>query len=225
MTKLKLLLHTTSVCNLNCTECGQKSWRDKPYHMSEQEIDDLLQALKDSKYGVKQCILSGGEPILWKNLHLVVRLRKSSNIHAITLFSNGVTKIPEWLIETVDKVQFSLYPKSDVEYIKGLQGRYAHIAVKNKHKFWKWPRKKMEGMIPALCGCAIVSYFDGYIANCGQVFEIEKRFNVDCSRLKTKICKDFLKHLAPETYGHHDICSYCIENFNVQKVINKIKND
>lgn len=222
MSKLKVLLHTTSVCNLNCEECGQKSWRNKPYHMSEKEIDDFLKAITNSNYKVKQLILSGGEPILWKNLHLIKKIRICENIKNITLFSNGVQEIPEWVIKIVNKIQFSIYFKSNLKYIENLQKKYKHIAVKNKYKFWKWPIKKMENMIPARCGCAIVSYFNGLIANCGQVFEIEKRFSINCDKYKIKICDNFLDFLAPETYGHHEICNYCIENLNIQKFIEKV---
>ena len=65
----EITFYVTSKCNLKCHECIMKHFMEAnaKYEMSLEEIDFFLEA--SEKYNYKfDFILSGGEPLIWKNL-------------------------------------------------------------------------------------------------------------------------------------------------------------
>ena len=225
---MKLILNVTSVCNLSCSQCGQKSWRRKLYHMSEEEVKNIIYYSEKSNYEIKELILSGGEPILWKNIHMLDFIRSSKIVKFITFFTNGVKEIPKEVLKNIDRLIISKYPKSNEDNINktisNCSGLLKDIRIKNKKEFLIWPDNKLDNCLPAKCYCKFMSYYDGVIASCGEIFEIEKRYNVDLSKFKTTVDHiNFLDDIETN-HGSFDHCSYCIENKLVQKKIKKVKN-
>jgi organic radical activating enzyme len=227
-----LILNVISACTLSCEHCGQGSWRnnDKKYQISIDQVKQLLDINKLSDYNIKELIISGGEPTIWKDLEPCLELFKEYKgmIKTITLFSNGTRPINDNILKNINKLIISLYRESDIDNIMEIKQKCIEFGVKfklkNKDKFYPWPKDKVIDSVPGECVCQFLSLLGDEISVCGEIFEIEKRYNLDVSSFKSKVEVGFLNKFNNVKFGHFDICSYCIENVNVQKYLGKVLN-
>ena len=87
-----LRVSVTDKCNLKCFYCRPEGFEffEKEKLLSFEEITRFVKAL--TKYGLKRVRLTGGEPLLRKDLHLLIRmLRDIPQIEDISLTTNGIT--------------------------------------------------------------------------------------------------------------------------------------
>ncbi len=118
-------LHVTQACNLQCRTCY--SWRenrnDRKQELSLEEMEGILSEL--SRNGLKTLVISGGEPLMRRDLPEILRLAKQRyQIPKIVLITNGTLvtpKIAERLAPWVDEVSVSLDgPEEAINaYIRG----------------------------------------------------------------------------------------------------------
>ena len=105
-----LTLFVTSICGMKCVDCcvSHQMESDNKYHMSLEEIKNLIYVMEKSEY---QCsiLLGGGEPLLWNNLIDGLKLlRESSAIQYISMNSTVVHgKITPELMELIDAIHIS----------------------------------------------------------------------------------------------------------------------
>ncbi len=231
MKTISVIIHSISACNLKCTHCGQGTWRkDLPtYKLTFEQVKKFLDVCKESDYSIKEILISGGEPSLWKDLESSIKLMKQSEVvKSVTLFSNGTRLMSDEVIKNVNQIIVSYYNGSNKEAVDEMVKKCKEYGVrfklKDKHKFWPWPTEKVEGTVPGQCVCTPMSLLGDEIAVCGQVFELERRFNLDCSTHKIKVENGFLDRLNMKI-GTYDICGYCIENRSVQRKMDKVLND
>ena len=63
---------THSTCNLSCEHCTVMPWmvkhKKKPYEMTKENIANFIYWSKKSDYFFNLIVLSGGEPLIWKDL-------------------------------------------------------------------------------------------------------------------------------------------------------------
>ena len=91
-----LRISVTDKCNFRCTYCMPKEIYDSSYNfLKKTEILNFEEIfrLSDifSSLGVKKIRLTGGEPLLRKNIHtLISDLRNIENINDISMTTNGV---------------------------------------------------------------------------------------------------------------------------------------
>jgi len=108
----------TSGCNLRCSWCDTPyaSWKPEGKHLS---VDQIIQEIK--KYSSKFCVITGGEPMISKEIHeLAFELRKSE-FH-ITIETSG-TVPPDGIecdLVSISPKLANSTPKTDisVEWIK-----------------------------------------------------------------------------------------------------------
>lgn len=119
-------LHVTQRCNLTCAGCYsddpmRNALMDAPLNQITHAIDEL------SKGGVKQLVISGGEPFLRNDLAQIVQYaKKEAAIESVTVLSNGTCIDPIQLSEMtgiVDCVSVSVdgYSSDTPAYIRGEQ--------------------------------------------------------------------------------------------------------
>lgn len=82
----KLTLLITKRCNLWCRTCDYRATRNK---YSEINLDQITQLISDAhELGLKQLVLTGGEPMLRKEIYDILDYASSLNVHN-TVISNG----------------------------------------------------------------------------------------------------------------------------------------
>ena len=99
-----LELHLLHKCNLNCRHCYLGPLQ--PIEMLVDDAVDITRQFSDS--GGLRLLISGGEPLLYKDLKTYVEQTKALKIRRV-LFTNGIlinSKNISWL--DVDEIQFSL---------------------------------------------------------------------------------------------------------------------
>jgi hypothetical protein len=232
MRQYGLILHAISACTLSCEHCGQGAWRDDTpqYKLTLEQVKKLLDVSRSSGYEIKEIIISGGEPTLWKDLDPSLKLFKEypDVVKTVTLFSNGTRPINEETIKNVNSVIISFYKGSSVPFIQAAREKCVQLGVKfklkNKDKFYPWPKEAVPDSVPGRCVCPFMSLLGDEIAVCGEIFEIEKRYKVDASQFRTKVEVGFMNAFNKVRLGAMDICSMCIENMNVQQAYGKIVN-
>ena len=63
-------LELTRGCNLRCKHCLNNSGEVMPNQLNEKEFEDLIIEL--SKAGIQEIRLTGGEPLLYKNIYKLI---------------------------------------------------------------------------------------------------------------------------------------------------------
>lgn len=90
-----LRISITDKCNYRCSYCMPKDIFDKDHQflrknelLSYEEIIEVVKILKD--YGLEKIRLTGGEPLLRKNIELLIRaLKEDALISEVTMTTNG----------------------------------------------------------------------------------------------------------------------------------------
>ncbi len=122
-------LEITHKCNFSCKHCYAECPQDK--EMSFQNIKIIAEALK--KYGFKKVLLTGGEPLLHKDLKKIVNLLKKD--FKVVLITNG-TLIRKVNIDykNFDGLYISYDGPSEKEY-QQLRGKKGFNLVQNNIKW------------------------------------------------------------------------------------------
>jgi len=122
-----LRISLTDSCNFKCKYCSpQDNIHCFEKSMSQQQIIDLVKLF--SKMGIKKIRLTGGEPLLRKDLVEIVRGIKSiDGIEEVTMTSNGLLlldKLEELKKAGLDRVNLSLdtFKKDKFKDITGVDG-------------------------------------------------------------------------------------------------------
>lgn len=106
-------ISVTDRCNLRCRYCMLKNSVEKIPHDEILTLEEILRVAKIfERLGIKKIRLTGGEPLLRKNLPALIReLKKLSGIEQVTLTTNGVLLknfAPELLAASLDGINLSL---------------------------------------------------------------------------------------------------------------------
>ncbi|MBE8949856.1 MAG: GTP 3',8-cyclase MoaA [Quinella sp. 3Q1] len=106
-------ISVTDRCNLRCRYCMPECGVKKIPHAEILTLEEVLRVAKIfSRLGIRKIRLTGGEPLLRKNLSTLVReLKNLSGIEQVTLTTNGVLLknfAPELIAAGLDGVNLSL---------------------------------------------------------------------------------------------------------------------
>ncbi len=82
-----LIWNLTNVCNLYCKHCYSSANQNKTGELSEEEIYQIIQKLKD--VGVRFVILSGGEPLMREDIFRIAKKLKEQGMNTY-LSTNGI---------------------------------------------------------------------------------------------------------------------------------------
>lgn len=130
-------IHVTDRCNLSCIGCySLVSERNKNCDLSTKEINDIIKKLINE--GVKELVISGGEPLLRKDLPEICKEAKKNGIEKLNLISNGTMKFElyENIIPFIDDLAISVDGyNSEVSFIrdKGIMGQVLDTLRKCKN--------------------------------------------------------------------------------------------
>jgi cyclic pyranopterin phosphate synthase len=113
----------TDRCNLNCNYCMPRNY--EPSKNGILKLDEILRICKiaaRSEIGIKKIKITGGEPLLRKNVtDLIAKLKKTDGIDEVTLTTNGVLLedyASELFSAGVDKINVSLDSLNREHYCK-----------------------------------------------------------------------------------------------------------
>ncbi|RMG44074.1 MAG: radical SAM protein [Acidobacteria bacterium] len=104
----QLWIHVTSTCNLRCAHCYypvERPGRELPLDVARQLFDQA------ARLGVRQIVLSGGEPMLHSQILDLVRLCRHTAPFHIKVISNGTMpgeNVFDHLVEMIDDLQISI---------------------------------------------------------------------------------------------------------------------
>lgn len=90
----------TSACNLDCPICYTHNKNDGAWHMTEHELQAILQHLRRAAPDKRIINLTGGEPTLHPDFVRLVELCHEEGIRRITISTHGMRFLKdEWLLE------------------------------------------------------------------------------------------------------------------------------
>lgn len=224
----KMSLYVTSVCNLDCQECIMKHLmkNDLRYQMSVEEIKELLHFSALSRYAF-DFILTGGDPLLWRNLEEgLVALRKSPVTKSITMFTNAMfhSRLTQKAVDCLDSIRISHYEGNDshMEYMKKTWPE--KVVIVERTEFWENPSEPVEDSLPAECLNSESLYYNGKVYACPHSGSIAKRNGSEAKTFDV-LGKNFLKNYKSIREGQEkEICTMCISNMKVRNQVQKIKN-
>lgn len=125
-------LELTRGCNLRCKHCLNNSGEVMPNQLNEKEFEDLIIEL--SKAGIQEIRLTGGEPLLYKNIYKLIELCTENGI-CTSLGTNG-TLVTDEVAKKLKKAGL----KKVVVSIDGTEDMHNQIRGKGNYK------KSMEGL-------------------------------------------------------------------------------
>lgn len=133
------LMHVvTSLCNGRCIMCEQ--WKKSPEYKNDLSLEDIYRMLEDAKEaGIVIYTAWGGEPLLRKDLHLILKYAKKWNF-ITSIITNGyyLKERCNELMPYTDSLVVSLDSHDDLHDqmrgVKGMKDR-AIEGIKNCKKF------------------------------------------------------------------------------------------
>lgn len=216
-----LSIYTTSLCDRNCAECIMRYQReaDLQYHMSIAELQRLVGISEASDYSFN-FILTGGEPLLWENLHDgVVLLRRSRVCQTLTLFTNALAalRLRASTVASLDEIRISAYDDNH-DGRQLLRRRYPHkVRIVPRERFWQLPSRPLDGVLPADCMNPEVLYYRGQIYACPHSASLI-HITQQVATLATPLEVGYLSKIAAlRSQQGSAVCRVCISNRNVRQ--------
>lgn len=153
-------IEITNLCNLRCVMCDRWTWIKENTNLGGNLTTEKLRELFDdfSRIGVKRVLLTGGEPLLRRDLcELIEHLRRKCL--DITIFTNGAcvtSKAVEALAEARAVVLFSLdgsCPEVHDE-IRGVDGTFRRV-VEGVQRLAQVIKKNKTGKGKVMINCVV----------------------------------------------------------------------
>ena len=249
MKPLQLSIKTTSLCNRRCKNCSVISWMDANpnFHTSIKQVENLIKYSKESNYHWEYILLSGGEPLLWKNCLEGTKLLYESGICSrLILLTNGLQIKSETLrfidkiIRNVHEFRISMYNDNTrnialaEEYFGKFKNPYGNptLNVVDRQIHLKpvtWGEAFGDSptdLLPADCTCKAYSMLGDEVWYCGPMHSIILKESKDFRNLESFMWESYKTKIA---YGKHFLnyikvyednfisCEYCISNAKVAK--------
>ena len=126
---------------------------DPDYQMSLDELAYFLSVCEKFDYKFK-FIISGGEPLMWKNLKSGLKMLRDSKVcQNIVLYSNGINiqVVDEETISLCDTFRISRY-QYNTSNINNIKSKFPQLVVVDRKQHWKVPLEPVENVFPEDCG-------------------------------------------------------------------------
>ena len=219
-------LFVTSRCNLWCKECIMRGlMKNRKYEMSLDELTAFIDVTEKSGYKFHY-MLTGGEPLIWKNLKEGVKLlRQSLSCNYLYLFTNLVNHeaLDDEVMSCLNCVKVSQYAANESE-IHEVKRKYGDkVKVYDRRKFWINPKEKIDINTPVVCMNEGELLFQNY-----HVYACLHSASIAAAHKNTEItiCKplelgymDGLDEIR--TNQARDICSLCTSNKEIRDMMSK----
>ena len=138
-------IYVTDRCNLRCTYCmPEKGTLSVPHEeiLSYEEIIDLAGIF--ASLGIHKIRLTGGEPLVRKNLSFLVRkLKQVSGIHQVTLTTNGIflyDQMDELAAAGIDGINISIDTLNPQLFERITRRNGLEDVLKGFHKALEYPQ-------------------------------------------------------------------------------------
>ena len=171
-------ISVTDRCNLRCTYCmPEKGTLSVPHEeiLSYEEIIDLAGIF--ASLGIHKIRLTGGEPLVRKNLSFLVRkLKQVSGIHQVTLTTNGIflyDQIDELAAAGIDGINISIDTLNPQLFERITRRNGLADVLKGFHKALEYPQ------IPLKINCVPMGIEDQNItdmAMLAKAYPVHVRF-------------------------------------------------
>ncbi len=230
---IKMSLYVTSVCNLACSECIMQHamHKDPKYQMGLDEIRALVEFGEKSNYRF-DFVLTGGEPLIWKDLaEGLTILRQSRITNKIVMFSNAMfpDRVTADVIRLLDAIRISHY-FYNTEHMQRLQAMWPEkVSVVERTGFWKNPTEPVPEHIslPVECMNPEVMFYNYDVYACPHNLSIATAAGSTVPLSVPVRQVNFLDGLRniKHSKGHaSEICTLCISNGKVRKHAEKTLN-
>ena len=218
---------TTSRCTRDCPQCSQRGFRIrcKDFDLPLSDLAIWIACTKESAYPLyDSVILTGGEPLLWKNVEEGARLLRQAEVsHQLNLFSNGdcLDRVTDRLMESLTTLRLSHYG-NNTKNIKSLKKRYgSKVAIVNQQQHFPIPTSLADtSVLPAKCGCEGPALIGNRVFGCSMLATVANEFGIDLAQYPESHCKlqvGYLELLANFPRTRHDCCRGCIGNLALRK--------
>ena len=98
-TKTYMSIVSTNKCNRNCAYCINSKTDCKSDLPFDKAVENIAKAKKE--FGIKECVILGGEPTLYKKLtQLIEYLRFKLNFEKVVMTTNGIV-LTDSLLEDI----------------------------------------------------------------------------------------------------------------------------
>lgn len=232
---------TTGSCQLNCNGCTAGKWRAKNrrFHLTLRDLRAFLDACLASNYRMGVLRLTGGEPLLWRNLDKgLAMIRASGVVKKIKLFTNAVAatsekkKNLEHVISNVDRLAISDYGvcPENVERLKELAKNKTHVSSVDR-TYFNDPTEfhaapvddRREEYMPCVCGCRGHTLVGDRVYVCTDAVWMFGWRDPEPDWIWTDVKTGFLEGLPLGQHENYDFCSYCTANKTVRQTLRKVK--
>lgn len=224
----RLSLYVTSVCSLDCEECIMQFLMkaDPKYQMSLEELERFIQASEYSNYSF-DFLLTGGEPLIWKNLREgLKRLRRSRICNSIQILSNAmnIDRLDDEIMGYLDGLRVSEY-STNKDNIQILLKKWPDkIWFVNREEFWMNPKTPVPGTLPAKCLNPEMLLYKDQVFACPHSRSIALSAQSEL-RLGNPVAPHFMKGLFWLKFAQQaEICTRCISNQRVREKTKKTRN-
>ena len=119
---------STNKCNRNCAYCINSKTDCKSDLPLEKAVENITKAKKE--FGIKECVILGGEPTLYKKLsQLIEYLRFTLNFEKVVMTTNGIA-LTDSLLEGIcssglTHLNVSIHNNKDFIPLKRMKQIYA----------------------------------------------------------------------------------------------------
>ncbi|RKD28861.1 tungsten cofactor oxidoreductase radical SAM maturase [Thermohalobacter berrensis] len=207
----KIYLELTDRCNLNCTICYRRNWKDGFSDMSKDTFNKFLKDIKDIN-GLEEIVLGGiGEPTIYEEILEVLTRLKEYNLNITTNGTLLTNSLVEKIVDTVKKVTISVDGVGkQFEDIRGTNLRIILEGIKRIQEL-----KNRRGSSYPNIQLQFVSSSEN-VSNIFKVMDLAKE--IGCFNI-------IVSHLLPQTEENKDTILYTIDrNDKLKNLWNKIRN-
>lgn len=200
---------------------------DPRYQMSLKEVELYLQVAEASGYKF-DVTLSGGEPLLWKEINeAAVLIRASKSTARFSMFTNGILheKLADVAAACFSRIRLSDYGHNSEE-VRACKRRWKNAQVAQRYGFWRNPREPVptEKAHPVKCMNPEVMLYNNRVYACPHCLSISKVLAEPpgAEQLSVPLEPGFMAQMSSlkKTY-HADLCTRCISNRRVRDLIKK----
>ncbi|MBE5821487.1 MAG: radical SAM protein [Clostridiales bacterium] len=132
-------------CTYNCKFCHKEGIKDNREELLNYEDIKYMFKIFNKKYELKEVHLTGGEPLLRKDLKEIITSLKNEGAK-VKITTNGyLLKDNMWIGEYVDELILSIHSidKKEYEKISGVKGAYEKVLEAIRELRYKYPTLKI----------------------------------------------------------------------------------
>ncbi|MEZ4750221.1 MAG: 4Fe-4S cluster-binding domain-containing protein [Bdellovibrionota bacterium] len=224
----RLSLYVTSICSLDCEECIMQFLMkaDPKYQMSLEELDKFISMSEYSNYSF-DFLLTGGEPLIWKNLREgLKRLRQSRICNSIRILSNAmnIDRLDDEIMGYLDGLRVSEYSTNKENIPDSAEKMAGQDIFRKPRRILGESKTSVSGTLPAVCLNPEMLLYKDQVFACPHSRSIALSVQSEL-RLANPVAPHFMTGLFwIKAAQQAEICTRCISNQRVRDKAKKTNN-